>query len=159
MSEIEFIPEDENIEFTPDRSRMDVEFYDQPKPKVFEVDFGGVKIEFRPDNCYAVVYRYAPEYNRIAYLDSGGKSQNIFNTPDLLNWMVGMKWDEHHTEMTRNGQRDSMYDLCGWTCDLLLKDRPDPEEKAEYELAQCYDLYPLGELTVQQIVEIGEIDD
>lgn len=148
------------IEPAVDRSNMDIEFYGLLKPKTFEVSFGNHKIEFTPDNHYIIFYRKAPEYSRICYTDSEGNYQRLYDMPDLINWMIGFKWDEHHTEMVRNRDRDSMYDLCGWTSDVLIKDRPDPEEKAEYELLQCYDLYPaIGELSVEQIIEIGRVDD
>lgn len=162
---MEFTPDEEafgkelEVRFTPDRSNMDVEFYDTPAIKPLEVDFGKTKLEFLPDNHYVVFYRQAPQYNRIEHTDTDGNVRTIYDNPDLMEWISGLKLDEYTTEVPRNGKRQSMYDLCGWNSQVFIGFKPDAKEKAKYELAQVWDLYPIGELAVQSVIDGWQEDD
>lgn len=163
---MEFTPDEQafgkelEVSFTPDRSNMDVEFYGEWEIKPLEVDFGGMTLEFLPDNHYVVYYRNAPQYNRIEHTDPDGQTRTIYDNPDLMEWMTGLRLDEYTTEVPRNGKRQSMYDLCGWNSQLFIGFRPDAEEKAKYELTQAHDLYPIiGQLTVESVIHSWAEED
>jgi len=154
MSEIEFNPDpsQELVRLEVDRANMDIEFYELPKIKPLEVNFeNGATVEFRPDNCYIVLYKYAPEYNHIQLLDENGEQQTIYNTPDLTAWLASFSFEDSKMKPSLHHGQD-IHDICGWTADVLIKDLPDPDDKAQYELSQCYDLYPLGQLTVDSVL-------
>jgi hypothetical protein len=163
---MEFTPDDDvigqelEVRFTPDRSNMDIEFYDVPVIKPLEVNFGTHKLDFLPDNHYCVVYRDAPEYNRIEHTDEQGNVRTIYDNQSLIDWLIGFMLGEWETEVPRNRERQSMKDLCGWNSQVFVGLKPDAEEKDRYELAQAYDLYPaIGELSVQSVIERWQAED
>ena len=168
---MEFEPEPDaevQIDFTPEppvtRDGMSLEFYDEWNVRPLDVNFGTKEkpniLTFLPDNHYCVVYRDAPQYNRIEYTDDDGNQRTIYDNQDLIDWILGFMISEWETEVPRNKERKSMRDLCGWNSQAFIGWRPDQEEKDRYELAQVQDLYPiLGELSVQQVINSWQEED
>lgn len=141
-----------DIIFTPED---DIPFYMERSRKPLEFIHEGQRFIFTRENCYVVIFRDHPEYSYAHVSDDEDNEFYFWNMYEFIDWLSGFKWDEYSPERSRNNERETMKDLCGWEATTMLADEPGADIKRMFEFSQLTDLYKAtGRLTVEDIVEI-----